>query len=123
MATILDRLEGFTYKAHDDACVYCQKGYTKIVRDAAAYVRKYFDGLCLDCIKKSKTGDKNMDYWRHNSLREFERVIGCRFTHSQATWYFSFMGRKEDRDHFRKLKRAQNYRGRHSWSDADDDDD
>lgn len=105
MTKILDRLDQFTYKSHRDACISCRKDFGKIARDAQLFIRRYFDGLCLDCMSMSKTGDMNEDYWVHNELREYEIISGCRFKHTQATWYFSFMGRKEERDHFQKLKR------------------
>lgn len=107
MASILDRLDRFTYKPHKDACMSCHKDYSSIVRKAQAYTKTYFDGLCLDCMSKSKTGDMNQDYWMHHNLREDEVVRGCRFKHSQATWYFSFMGRKEERDHFQRQKKQR----------------
>lgn len=107
MTEILDRLDRFTYRPPNDACISCQKDYKRIVRGAQIYTRKYFDGLCLDCLNMSKTGDMNEDYWLHNKLREYEWVDGCRFKHRQATWYFSFMGRKEQRDHFQKLKKQR----------------
>lgn len=104
MAKILDCLGRFTYQPHAEACISCQKDYNRIVRSARTYIRKYFDGLCLDCMNNSKTGDMNIDYWEHSKLREYEFIRGCRFKHAQPTWYFSFMGRKEERDHFQKLK-------------------
>lgn len=111
---ILNRLDKFTYEPHKDACIFCRKDYNETVRAAQKLVKNYFDGLCLDCLTKSKTGDMNKDYWVHNELQQHERVLGCRFNHSQATWYFSFMGRKEERDHFQKMKRSQI--SQRSWS-------
>lgn len=107
MTSILDHLHGFTFKPHKDACKSCRKDYNSIVRSAQTYTKTYFDGLCLDCMNMSKTGDMNQDYWIHNKLRQDEVVSGCRFNHSQATWYFSFMGRKEERDHFQSVKRQR----------------
>lgn len=107
MARILDRLDKFTHKPHEDACMSCRKDYNSIVRKAQTYTKTYFDGLCLDCMNSSKTGDMDRDYWEHNNLREDEVVNSCRFQHSQATWYFSFMGRKEERDHFQSQKKQR----------------
>ena len=44
--------------------------------------------------------DNDDDYWRHNE----SGVWGdkSRIQHGQSTWYFSFMGRKEDRGKFQK---------------------
>ena len=63
-------------------------------------VRRCFDGLCLDYLDscKPKLGNSDMDYWLHATLKEYELVKGCRFLHKQPTRYFSFSGRKEERD-------------------------
>ncbi|KAI0013958.1 hypothetical protein F4779DRAFT_639098 [Xylariaceae sp. FL0662B] len=65
----------------------------KAVHGLADEIEKKFDGLCLDCMHKFKTGDEHSDYWEHGRLYEFDR--GCRFKHGQPTWYFSYMGRRE----------------------------
>lgn len=44
--------------------------------------------------------DKDDDYWRHNEPGAWGDK--CRIQHGQSTWYFSFMGRREDRDKFQK---------------------
>lgn len=77
-----------------------------MVKRIETRVRGYFDGLCLDCLDRSKPklGDADKDYWRHATLKEHEWVRGCRFPHKQSTWYFSFNGRKEDRDRLIKEK-------------------
>ena len=115
---ILAALDLFSYVPPKQACSrYCQRDYKAIVAAAQALTQGYFDGLCLDCMDKSKpkTGDADMDYWLHNDLGETGRVEGCRFLHKQPTWYFSFMGRKEERDRFREKKQV----GRHRDHDAD----
>lgn len=127
ISEILDRLDNFTYEAHKDACISCRKNYNEAVKSTKKWVKSYFDGLCLDCLMKSKTGDMNKDYWVHNELDQHERVFGCRFNHSQATWYFSFMGRKEERDHFQKMKRlrksqtSRSYWRTNAWSSDDNE--
>lgn len=106
---ILDCLDCFSYAAPAGACsTFCQNNYKAIVAIGQELTRDYFDGLCLDCMdsSKPKTGNTDTDYWRHNSVREGEWVRGCRFDHRQPTWYFSFMGRKEERDHFQQKKQA-----------------
>ena len=105
MTDILDRLHKLDYKAHEKACQrYCQKDYNSRALQAEITTRNYFDGLCLDCMTNSKTQDYNEDYWCHDMLDEDEFITGCRITHKQPTWYFSFMGRREGHDHFRKRK-------------------
>ena len=65
----------------------------------------YYDGMCLDCMDrlKPKTGDGDDDYWQHNNFRDEDGWFeGCRIKHKQPSWYFSFMGRKEDKDTLQK---------------------
>ncbi|KAL8828735.1 MAG: hypothetical protein Q9191_002421 [Dirinaria sp. TL-2023a] len=104
---ILDRLGSFKYTPPRNACLrYCQKDYEATIQGTISLVRRYFDGLCLDCMdkSKSKTGDSDSDYWYHNELEENEWDHSCRESHGQPTWYFSFMGRKEDQKTYFKGK-------------------
>ena len=107
MESILLRLKGFTYNAPQSACDVCRADYKENVASARERVESYFDGLCLDCMDKSKpkSGDTDEDYWEHNELSESDIIEGCRFAHKQPTWYFSFMGRKEDRERFKRPHR------------------
>lgn len=78
---------------------------TVIVQDGKVKTEKYFEGLCLDCMDASKADDEDRDYWSHGTPKEHEFVYGCRAKrHSQPTWYFSYMGRKQRRD---KLYRGE----------------
>lgn len=107
---ILVELESFSYTPPGSACRrYCQRNYEGTVRAAISYVRSYFDGLCLDCMDKSKpkTADFDSDYWHHNELDDDEWDRGCRARHGEPTWYFSFMGRKEDREAYCKKKKIR----------------
>ena len=106
MGEILQRLEKFKFEAKSSACGTCRQDYKGKVTGIKKYVAGYFDGLCLDCLDRSKPklGDADMDYWRHNDVKEHEWVTGCRFRHKQPTWYFSFNGRKEDRDRLMKVR-------------------
>ena len=105
MRALLDNLQKFKYKKPESACMSCHRNYEAIVKEVIVRTRNYFDGLCLDCMdaSKAKTEDSDTDYWCHNDLTEDEFVYGCRVKrHGQPTWYFSFMGRKEEQDRFRK---------------------
>lgn len=118
MSTILELLNRFSFEAKENACVVCRKDYRKIVEDAQVKTRHYFDGLCLDCMDRTKpvTKDEDMDYWRHNILRESDFFNHCRKPHQQPTWYFSFMGRIEVRNRF-----FQNRRNWQSTWDSESD--
>ena len=102
---ILDRLKTFTYSPAPGACLsFCKRDYASLAEKARVRVKDYFDGLCLDCLDKSqpKTGDLDEDYYRHGLLKESEWPRGCRFHHKQPTWYYSFLGREQDRVSFRR---------------------
>lgn len=107
MNEILNRLQKFKFEAKSSACGTCRRNYKGCVEEIGEYVGCYFDGLCLDCLDRSepKLGDLDMDYWRHHTIKEDEWIRGCRFRHKQPTWYFSFNGRKEDRDRFMKARK------------------
>lgn len=79
--------------------------------------RCYFDGLCLDCLNKSqsKLADEHEDYWAHENLREQDYVKGCRVEHRQPTWYYSFMGRKEDKDRFMQKRNPRRFQRDDDW--------
>ncbi|KAL8927226.1 MAG: hypothetical protein Q9208_002402 [Pyrenodesmia sp. 3 TL-2023] len=98
--TITDRLAKFHFTAAPGSCRSCAKNYNGIVSNACSYTLSYFDGLCLDCMDMTKTENDNKDYWRHNEQKEWDKE--CRATHGEPTWYFSFMGRKENEDRFRR---------------------
>lgn len=102
---LIDRLDkDFDYHAKDSACASCRMDFCSHVENVADRVRRYFDGLCLDCLDRSKpkTGDRDNDYWHHNDLRDEKWDHRCRIKHGEPTWYFSYMGRKEDMDRFQK---------------------
>ena len=101
---LLDRLATFRYDISTPTCNICNKDYNDHVKSVVSRVRASFDGLCLDCMNASmaKTGNSDKDYWKHAGLKQHEWVEGCRVEHKEPTWYFSFMGRREERDRFRK---------------------
>lgn len=127
MEKILERLDGFVYMPHQEACSTCRRiGIADGVRSAKDRTRNYFEGMCLDCMDKSQPkmgADVNMDYWDHHKRKEHELVVPlragvkpCRVQHRMPTWYHSFMGRQRDRDRFKKRREAE----RDSWSDYSD---
>ena len=59
MTTILERLNDFSLEARDNACRSCRMNYKKLVEEAQKGTRAYFDGLCLDCMDKSKPVTKD----------------------------------------------------------------
>ena len=120
---ILDRLDRFQFESATTACGTCKQDYKRIVSEAEQGTRDYFDGMCLDCsdMTKSIKEDADMDYWKHDQLKETDWMKRCRVKHKQPTWYFSFMGRKIVRDRFLQMKRKAR---RFGWTmDTDSDSD
>lgn len=109
------------------SCGRGQCDFDMYVRAVATAVRKtkdYFDGLCLgksafpplpilrpvmlkwlDCMNKSnpKLGDHHEDYWSHSKLT-VPWDYGCRVSHTQPSWYFSFMGRRQKMTEYTKSR-------------------
>ncbi|KAI1078483.1 hypothetical protein F5B20DRAFT_582399 [Whalleya microplaca] len=91
-------------KFSSEACNRCENWLARSstlewkVHKLAGEIERKFDGLCLDCMHKFKTGDEDCDYWEHARLRQYDH--GCRFKHGQPTWYFSYMGRRETMNKF-----------------------
>ena len=106
-----------SYHAKKEVCSGCRRGYKKLIQGVQHRVKDFFEGLCLDCMdcSKPKTGSTQTDYWKHDKLRECDWITTCRARHKRATWFYSFMGRKEDRDKFYRDKRE---RGEEEFQDA-----
>lgn len=92
------------------------------INDLILEVQDHFQGLCLDCVDISKATDLDSDYWNHtkpfddygddsddyengdyyemlcSDLLEKRWDPGCRVIHGQATWYFSWISRKQIQD-------------------------
>ena len=100
---ILNNLQDFDYSP-STSCTACSRNYQTTVAIVREETQRYFDGICLDCLDKTKphTGDSDIDYWLHQEFKEDSVFDRCRITHRQSTWYFSFMGRKADRELFLK---------------------
>lgn len=106
---ILERLEDFKFTRQSPKCSYWDGDYNRLVNYVAEKVRKYCGGLCLDCMSNSRDsvskqthyasrfGSDEMDhdaYWNHNTYKTWGK--GCRVKHDEPTWYFSFMGRRQN---------------------------
>ncbi|THW23788.1 hypothetical protein D6D23_05490 [Aureobasidium pullulans] len=90
-------------------CLICHHEWDSIVWQARRAAWDRFDGLCLDCMDpdQPKFNDKHEDYWRHLTYpMKWDR--NCRIKHGEPTWYFSFMGRLDEREqhpmHAKSLK-------------------
>jgi hypothetical protein len=99
VAQIVGRLGTFKYD-YMPACMPCRKmEWETVVLKAKSNTETYFDGLCLDCMDRSKPKGEGSDdkYWRHNEKVNGRWDTKCRVTHNQSTWYVSWLGRPDVR--------------------------
>lgn len=94
ISTVLLRLgsfEDYFELPGPSSCHNCGIDWVQIVNDARVFVKRYFDGLCLDCMDhtKPKFRDADDDYWNH-LIHGMKWDKDCRISHGQATWYYSF---------------------------------
>ncbi|KAL8707728.1 MAG: hypothetical protein Q9220_007308 [cf. Caloplaca sp. 1 TL-2023] len=102
--TIIKRLHAFIYAAKSTGCRTCRMDFSNMVSSAGSLTHRYFDGLCLDCMDRSKSKDEDGDYWIHQDFNEMDHIKCVRGLHIQSTWYFSYMGRRQRRDRMRRDK-------------------
>ncbi|KAH8811982.1 hypothetical protein F5884DRAFT_297420 [Xylogone sp. PMI_703] len=100
ISEVLAALRSFDYTApaSDIGHHQCSESHVEeSIHEAIRKVASNFDGLCLDCIDRLKTGDIDNDYWRHAERgRKWDK--DCRINHGQPTWYFSWVARKHVQD-------------------------
>lgn len=97
---MLRRLRGFSFRAKRQACGICKADYVKLARDVVEETSTYFEGMCLDCLDTSSRRDHDADY--RNQLTWWNLTTSCRVRHDEPTWYFSFNGRREEKDRLSK---------------------
>lgn len=98
--TILNQLGNFKMlHSPDEDCYACDKYWNLVIEDACAWTAKSFDGLCMDCMDKSRPKRENtdVDYWKHLKSVDGRWDRKCRITHGESTWYISWCGRGEHR--------------------------
>ncbi|MCJ1294246.1 hypothetical protein MMC34_005804 [Xylographa carneopallida] len=95
MHALLEKLRMFDWKPQESSCAQpCSRDYKRLVGKAS----------------KPRTGDIDLDYWRHGNIGEQEWFSGCRVPYRQPSWYYSFMGRSEKMNHFRKRNPLNRFR-------------
>jgi hypothetical protein len=94
----------FSVNISPTACIKCHDAVSALgIRKVRAQMANDFHGLCLDCMQLTKTGSVHQDYWMKDYLGKWD--TGCRITHGERTWNFSFMGRKTDMGKYQKAKK------------------
>jgi hypothetical protein len=97
---ICQRLKDFEY-TYQPECRRCRGlDWLSTVLKAKSNTEGYFQGLCLDCMDRSKRKGDNADeeYWQRNSSVNGRWDTKCRISHNQSTWYVSWLGRPDERE-------------------------
>jgi hypothetical protein len=118
MNTLLSRLGSFDLGA-TGACYTCNIDWKQQAKQAKTITQGYFDGLCLDCMDKSKPPrGKNSDelYWTHLSSENGKWDKNCRIPHGEPSWYMSWCGRDE---HRQKLLKEHHEKKKEFYRDLD----
>ena len=98
----LRKLRSFKYPPIDHNCDCCPKDFEQIVQEAVADNEDHFHGLCLDCINRADKSNRDPKGKAEREARRGYWDAGCRITHEEPTWWFSFIARKDEKDHFVK---------------------
>jgi hypothetical protein len=97
---IIERLGTFKY-THEPVCNRRRSiDWESIVRAAKSHTENYFDGMCLECMDRSKPQSENLDdeNWKHNTDVNGRWDTRCRIKHNQSTWYVFWLGRPHGRE-------------------------
>jgi hypothetical protein len=113
--TILERLQKFEAsskirKIGGAYCSRCSDNWDWGVKKAIEITEDYFDGLCIDCMDRSrpKRGNTDIDYWRQAESVNGRWDHKCRVRHGEPTWYVSWCGRAEHRQKLINTHRENN---------------
>ncbi|KAK0118263.1 hypothetical protein ONS95_012564 [Cadophora gregata] len=96
--TVLDSpgMTNWTHKKILDSCMDCFRRLKgDHVHEAREKVEKYWEGMCLDCVKLSldKAGTRYAAYFSKDKSERWG--AGCQVFHGRNEWYFSFMGSQD----------------------------
>ena len=114
---ILERLQKFeafseVQEIGEGDCDLCSENWDWGVKKAIDNTRDYFDGLCIDCMDRSrpKMGNTDIDYWRQAESVNGRWDHNCRIKHGEPTWYVSWCGQGEHRQKLINTHREKNRR-------------
>lgn len=105
---LLSQLARFDEISNSGGCKNCHIDWEDEVSKAAKWTKAKFDGLCLDCMNKSKfrKGSIDDDYWRGLGAVNGRWDARCRVEHGETSWYVSWCGRDEHRRQLLGIHRA-----------------
>jgi len=91
-------------------CRLCLTDWDDEVARARRITMRYFDGLCIDCMDRSrpKRDNTDVDYWRQLESVDGRWDAKCRIRHDEPTWYVSWCGRDEHKQKLLERHRALN---------------
>jgi hypothetical protein len=104
---ILDSFEHFACEVAENTCTTCRR----LLRDTSIdqiheNIQKNFEGLCLDCMDfSSGSAQETKNYLRRDLGEQYDD--GCRISHGQPTWYWSYMGRRTEMQAHQREKHKQ----------------
>ncbi|CAA9964096.1 hypothetical protein PTMSG1_07455 [Pyrenophora teres f. maculata] len=97
---VVGRLKAFDYD-YTPKCARCRSiDWETIVLKARTNTLGYFNGMCLDCMNRSKPRGETLDneYEDDNKSVDGRWDTKCRIKHGQPTWYVSWLGRPDIRE-------------------------
>jgi hypothetical protein len=120
---VLDGLSTFNSEPPNGTCKLCSQDFGEtVVSKVIESVQENFEGLCLDCIDEPRRKDWDWEYVKHSSkfssgrrpgrasgefIPAHDWDEGCRITHDQPTWWFSWQVRKQFQDSFDKEREGR----------------
>jgi hypothetical protein len=112
VVNILSRLKTFSMR-HQGTCKLCSVDWADQVASARTATMRNFDGLCVDCMDRSrpKREKEDIDYWRQLESIDGRWDANRRVKHGEPSWYISWCGRGEHRQKLVDRHKEVNGRG------------
>jgi hypothetical protein len=109
---ILNLLKAFNM-TFQGTCRLCSVDLVGEVGSARTAALRSFDGLCVDCMDRSRPKRENgdVDYWRQLESIDGRWDFNCRVKHGEPSWYISWCGSAEHRQKLIDRHKEMNPRG------------
>jgi hypothetical protein len=93
LSELFEKLSHFEFRPATTTCESgeCRRSFKRSVEIAIDRAKQSFQGLCLDCMKRSKpdVGQRHEEYIKNNSPQVGCWDMDCRFGHGRPSWYVS----------------------------------